>query len=181
VRDLWRWPLYSWRRLVGILAAAAVALIAYAVISGGGEDGGSGGSGGSESRATPTGSAPASSPAASDDASPGMTTDDYQAAAAAAQQFVAAWASHPRSHADWMDAMDPYMGPTFANQMRTGLPDNVDATKVTGKPRIVLRGVPGRTQVVVPTDAGPYSVDLGRNDLGEWLATDIRPGAQAAE
>lgn len=114
-------------------------------------------SGAPHDSATPTITAhtarPASSPssAGSSAAVPPDVTDMSELA----DQFVATWADHTLTRADWFQAVRPMITPRLARVLRYTKPANVPASRVTGA-AVVDPGPP--IVVDVPTDAGTVHV-----------------------
>ncbi|MDJ0345901.1 hypothetical protein QMK19_35295 [Streptomyces sp. H10-C2] len=174
-RRAWRWPFYSPRRLLAVVAGLAVLLIALNTCNG-------------SSSHQPTGhTAPSAAPAASTQPAAGATStppvptaSDLAAAMDTARSFVSAWASHPATHAAWVDAMRPYTTGDFAQKIATGDPRNIGPTKALTA-RVTMTGTSYRTQAAVTTDKGVVSVSLVSGDNLHWRVDNIRPGAQAVE
>ncbi|MFF2902718.1 hypothetical protein [Streptomyces sp. NPDC057966] len=117
-------------------------------------------------------SSPAPSPSESKDLSSAIET---------ARAFVVAWADHkaPTSQA-WYAGAALYATDELAMQLTSVDYLTVPATRISGPLRLTDTGGVGRTQVAVPTDAGPMSVSL--TDYGQgWQVSDIQPGTQAVE
>ena len=88
-------------------------------------------------------------------------------------RFVTVWARPELPVEAWQADVIPLATPTFAAQLRTVLPANVPARKVTGSP-VVGSGSELAAAVTVPTDAGPVLVDLAVMG-GTWKVSAVTP------
>lgn len=101
---------------------------------------------------------------------------DKDPAVTAAVEFVRRWVrpTTGASREDWINEAAPYVVPEMVQALESIDPDNVPATKVTGKPRKLSQDGP-RANVGVPTDAGPVLVVVLHQPDGRWLVSEWAP------
>ena len=204
-----RWPLYSPRRLFGVVAALVLAIVLWQALSEA--------STGTESSSTSTGvpaAAPGGSsttPSATDPAvSPSAVTSPAGALATrpvspapeptgpatgtpgpavpavpsgaqeAASGFVTAWARPSVPAQQWLAGVQGYLAPELERSMSYTDPTRIPASKVIGAARMVHL-LPDATgaSFEVPTDAGAMRVEVVLVE-GRWLASDVAPAAVTA-
>ncbi|ORT54198.1 hypothetical protein [Streptomyces sp. CB03238] len=179
LHQLWRWPLHSPRRLLATVLVAVAVLVgvtALTTITSGRPQAAP-----APAASTPAGGPPAPSPTPSVLPSPSQTTKDYGQALNVAKAFVTSWASHEKDWQTWYAHTAVHATDDFARRLGTVLPDNIEATKITGNLRLTDTSGIGRTEVAVPTDAGLVSVTLVQDRDGSWRVSDLQPGAQAVQ
>jgi hypothetical protein len=113
---------------------------------------------------------------------PGPVTDTATSRtdpAGVAVKFVTAWLSRRPGEATvpWLNRMRPYAGPVLLNGLSTSAADAVQASRVTGPPRVIDSGQFG-AQVIVPVDIGPDVLCGMSAEGGEWKVTSLNPIGQ---
>ena len=196
---IWRWPLYSPRRLIGtVLVLLLVIAVPNVVLSRGAnpapppppaqaggtttapnQPGPSGTAGGLPTAGTDangTAAPPAQSTVAPTVSPRPPRPNARQEVGATALAFTTAWARPDRPQAQWFAEVSKYADVEFRPQLAKTDPTEVPATKVTGVPTVV--SVTFASGVVeVPTDGGTVVVSLihDEKDNPGWRVTDIRP------
>jgi hypothetical protein len=91
---------------------------------------------------------------------------------------MAAYARPPQPVPDtaWWARVRPLLSPRVQDDYQGVDPALVPFTQVTGPPAVLPTDAPADllTQVLVPTDAGRYLVELERAETG-WLVTAVLP------
>lgn len=164
-------------------ATAIVPLAAVLALTGCVGASGTGQSDGTGASSSPASSRPASSAnptTLKDDATavpvPEADANSQTAAISAAEKVVTAFGRPGLDYQTWINGLYPLMTQTGAAAYEDTDPANVPVHQVTGGGTIM----PGSTNValivIVPTDAGPYTVSLSRpSSTAPWLADRIRP------
>lgn len=133
---------------------------------------------------TPTAPTPESTTSrASDSAEPRVTdTADPTAQDEAVQVAVTAmteFANRQRSYDEWWAGLSPYLDPAALDAYAYTDPRLVPPSAVTGAGMVAAAISSTQVTVLVPTDAGQYSVELFRQadggDLGPWLVNSMTP------
>ncbi|MEU3356111.1 hypothetical protein [Streptomyces sp. NPDC037389] len=167
LRDALRWPLYSPKRLLAVVAA----VIALLVLANSCQD--EHHSNTAATTVAPEGTRPSkAAPSAAASARP-----DSTAALKTAHTFVEAWASHNPDPGAWLKQLEPYTTDRLLTMLRSTDPSRVPATRV-GDAKLTDTGGGPITSAAVSTDRGP--VTIGMLWAGDrWLVGEIKPGAQA--
>lgn len=135
---------------------------------------------GSSERVLPSDSSQASTPQPASgtegDLLPTTSPEEEAAAAQTAVRVVQTFGQPDLAPEAWMEAMYPVLSTKGATAYLHTNPANIPVTAVVGEPT-VLTGLTVTYAIVdVPTDAGPYTVTLTRDDEDRpWLAERIRP------
>lgn len=163
-----RWVLWSPRRLLVVLLAGLLLVVAVGSHAGQGSSNqanGRGGRGAATVRSAP--------PAPPHRHRANATTAAHlpAGAEAAAVAFVRSWAQPGLAEPQWLAALQPLATPTYANVLEDEEPWSVPAHRVTGSPS--GRGDPGGATVTVPTDAGTVVVTVVQVG-GSWLVANVQ-------
>jgi hypothetical protein len=195
-RRLWGWPLRSPRHLVTTLVVVAVLAIVIAVVSAhaGGAKPEQGGSAapGSSIGATPTGTpnGVGAGGSATGDASTAPTTSaapltrlsappQTPSSAAPSPEAVDViktwgeeWVHHPvgMTNAEWLAQMQPYTTQEFLPVMSTVNVANIDATEVTGAPK-VTKSYASSVEALLPTNSGRLDITAISTPQGWQVAS----------
>jgi len=88
---------------------------------------------------------------------------------------------HPTlDFASWINDLHPFLSQQAATVYKTVDPTNVPCTTVTGASRVAQED-PFTMQILVPTDAGEYSVFVHRQEVSSpWAVEQILPVASPA-
>ncbi|WP_434740665.1 hypothetical protein [Micromonospora sp. SH-82] len=84
--------------------------------------------------------------------------------------FAAAWVRSDLSAGQWWEGVADSCDPDFAQTLRTVDPEQVPATRVTGRPVARTKPTDGRAVYDVPTDSGTLTVRVAAVD-GRWRVT----------
>ncbi len=121
-----------------------------------------------------------STPSVYDDATtqpaPAATKAAESSAVTAADTVMTTYAQPSLSPEAWAQQMTPLLSQSGAIAYEGQDPTTIPATKITGDGTILPGATNVALTVLVPTDAGDYTVALSRSgDSAPWLADEIRP------
>lgn len=133
-----------------------------------------------ESLTLPADPSTSSTPSVYDDATtqpaPAASDQAQQSAVSAAEKIVRTYAQPKLSPDAWAQQMTPLLSQSGAIAYEGQDPTTIPATKVTGAGKVLPGATNVALNVLVPTDAGDYTVALSRSgDSAPWLANEIRP------
>jgi hypothetical protein len=177
-RSIWQWPLRSPGRL--FMTVVVVLAVAFGVTLGlGALRGPQPAAAGPQptagpttaARSGPTGAAPSARSAPSSAPSPLPLTQVPPEALAAAERWAKAWVRPPEgtSAKQWLDGLRPLTTVQYLGVLSGVDPENIPATKVTGRARAV-RVADRNVQAEVPTDALTLRVLLVQDEDGWQVA-----------
>lgn len=107
---------------------------------------------------------------------PEASTDAQDTALSAAAKIVRTYAQPDLTTAAWAQQMTPLLSQSGAIAYEGQDPTTIPARKVTGRGKVLTGATDVALTVLVPTDAGDYTVALSRQgDTAPWLADEIRP------
>ncbi|GAA2724015.1 hypothetical protein [Cellulomonas aerilata] len=190
-----RWPLHSPLRLLGVIAAAVVAVMLLGAVNDRGTAGEPVAAGTTAATATPTPGrqplatpSPSPSPTGRTDGTAGGTAggtdalssdptedDPVLAAQQAAAEFVSVWARPDLDAATWQAGLAEHSTPELLASLTDADPANVPAVTVAGQPVEVAANAEAGV-FDVPTTGEFVRVHVQLVD-GTWLATDVEPTA----
>jgi hypothetical protein len=175
-----RWPLYSTRRLAGVLVAVLVAVVIASNIGSSAEPRGSEPGESATAVNTPRSGAPSPLPSLSTAlTSSAADADDETAAGTTATAFVRAWARPDLDQLTWWEGINETADEAFSQALGSTDPDNIPATKVTGTPTVRL--IEGRAEVTVKTDGPTVLVVLVLDETGAWRVANLLPTNQPSQ